>query len=338
MRTVTSIIVLTAFILGVSYIVKGVSTLSIGELSDKTYKLFRPVLEKAGVEEQVGVVAGIFTRRFGDISTDKTDKGSNNTNDTTKNDLSSTKDQESANGVSSKSSQNSGNVKKVSIMSDSHNYNGLLNQALIKTKDMGIDTVFYLGDFTDWGDTGSLQNSKEVMDSSGLTYYALPGDHDLAQSVGTSNFIRVFGKTYQEVEYGGYSFVLLDNSANFTTLSEEQMDWFKITVSDADFVLVHQALFSKDNDRIMGIVDGDTVTKVKAQADEILTLIRNSDVKAIISGDRHQFSNVRDPVKESLSHIVIGALSEGRNMQTPRFAVLEIDESGSFEVKEIVLE
>ena len=130
----------------------------------------------------------------------------------------------------------------------------------------------------------------------------------------------------------------MDNSANYTVIPEEEMNWFTTEVSDADFVLVHTTMYATDNDRIMGVVEGEVVSKVKEQADEILTLVRGSNVKAIISGDRHLFSEIEDPVRKSLKHIVLGALTESRNVQTPRFAVLELGAGGGFEVKEVVLE
>ncbi len=150
LRTSASIIVLTAFTLGISYLVKGVSTLSFGMVSDQTYKLARPALEKFGIEEQVGEVAGKFSERFGlpSIETAETSETAKKTSNTTKKDTVSTLEVKSAKTEKTTSDAQT-NTIKIALMTDSHDYNGLLNQALIESKTMGINTVLYLGDFTD---------------------------------------------------------------------------------------------------------------------------------------------------------------------------------------------
>ena len=321
-QTIFSVIILTAFVLGISYFVKGVSTFTY----EKALKLADPVLTKAGIDkEMVGRVAGIFTSRDLSISVDKNSTNVNESTPTNK-----TKEQPN-NDVQTI-------AFSVALLADSHNYNGLLDQAIKKVQAQNISTVFYLGDFTDWGDVGSLQNAKEVLDKSDITYYALPGDHDLAQSVGVSNFSKVFGKNYQTVKLNGYTFVLLDDSANYTVIPADEMAWFKEQVTTADFVLLHQALYYPTNDRVMGFVNGEEVKMVKAQADEILKLIRDSNVKAVITADRHQSSENDDPVKKDLKHIVVGAITETRNTEKPNFDILNITKDGGFEVSEVVLE
>jgi predicted phosphodiesterase len=321
---------LTAFVLGISYFVKGVSTFSY----EKALNLADPLLSKVGIDTQlVGKVAGIFTSRDFSISIDKSSQ--NNPETTPSEENSKPTDKEK----SSSGSESSNNLDlTVALMSDSHNYNGLLGQALLKAKDKNISNVFYLGDLTDWGDVGSLENAKEVLDKSSMTYYVLPGDHDIAQSIGIANFTKVFGKNYQSVTLNGFTFLMLDNSANYAVIPVAEMEWFKGQVALADFVILHQALYYPTNDRVMGIVNGEEVKMVKAQAEEILKLIRDSKVKAVISADRHQFSENDDPDKKELKHISIGAITETRNTQKPEFDTFSIMKDGSFEVQEVVLE
>lgn len=319
-QTVLSVVILTAFVLGISYFVKGVSTFSY----EKALRLADPVLAKAGIDpEIVGKVAGIFTSRDLTISIDK----------------GSEKDPKTPGSSADVTPEINPVVLSVALMADSHNYNGLLDQAIKKAQERGISTMFYLGDFTDTGEVNFLQDAKDILDKSGITYYALPGDHDLYAAVGVGNFSKVFGENYQSVKLGDYTFVLLDNSANYTVIPAEEMTWFKEQIATADFVLLHQALYYPTNDRVMGIdINGGEVKTVKAQADEVLGLIRNSNVKAVITADRHQSSENDDPVKKELKHIVIGAISETRNIQKPSFTVLNIMKDGVSGVSEVVLE
>jgi predicted phosphodiesterase len=241
---------------------------------------------------------------------------------------------------------------RIAFIADSHNFNGVMANALSQAKENGVSQVFHLGDMTDWGDVTSLQNAKSVLDSSELAYYTLPGDHDLAESAslglqGARNFTRVFGKNYRSVTVDDYKFVLLDNSANYTVVDSAQMDWFREEVKDADFVLLPQPVYiSADNifhrTRVMGIVDGELVTKVNEQAQEILGIIRESNVRAVFFADHHMSSTAKDPVNEDLAHYGVGAVvsnSEGlRSLQKSRFSILTVYNFGDFEVSEVVLE
>jgi hypothetical protein len=79
----------------------------------------------------------------------------------------------------------------------------------------------------------------------------------------------------------------------------------------------------------MGVLDGKTDESVRAQALELLKMIRDSKVKAIISGDLHMSSQNRDPEEPRLMHVVIGAITSERNLQTPRFALFKHLKNGT---------
>ena len=175
------------------------------------------------------------------------------------------------------------------------------------------------------------------MDDSGLTYYALPGDRDLYDTVGQQAFLDVFGVNYHSVGIGGKKFVLLDNSANFTIVLGNLIDWFVREVADADFVLLSQPLYHPSNDKVMGVVDGEEDAAVRKQALELLDVIRASPVVAVVAGDHHMSSTSPDPVDTQLTHYVVGAITRERNLQPPRFGVLTIFTDGDYEVKDVVL-
>lgn len=211
-----------------------------------------------------------------------------------------------------------------------------LSTALDRMEDLGLETAFFLGDLTKFGDVGALQKGREVFDSSSVEVIVLPGDHDLAASVaggdtsGRASFREVFGPPNKVLEKYGYTFLLFDNSPNFTKMSEDDMKWFQENVDSADFVLLSQPLYHPTNTRVMGIFEGEKVSTVRQQALELLDAIRKSNVRAVIAADQHAFSTHKDPEDEELRHIVTGALVSNeaglRNTQAPRFMVLGLRE------------
>ncbi len=319
LRSLLSITILTALVLGIAYSVKQLSTLS----PQKLVRVSTPLLDKLGVDsdkvQKLGEVAGVLI-----------EKTSENTPETTED------------------AKDAKVVFTAAIMSDAENDTESFAQALKQAKEKKVEAVFYLGDFTNWGDEKSLQTMKDILDDSDLIYYAIPGDHDLAASVkdgdqsGLLYFKKVFGNNFHSIMINSKKFVMLDNSANFTTISVDLMDWFKTETDLADFVMLSQPLYHPIIKLVMGTANGEEVPNVKAQADDLLQAIRQSDTKAIIAADQHTFSKNTDPEKPTLQHIVTGALvkndGELRNPQTPRFTLLEIYDNDTFKVKEIVLD
>jgi len=302
LRPIFTVAILTAFVLGISFLVKTVATSD----SDDLLSALNPLLTRLHVDDKkLEAVAGMFVSRATQISV-----------------------------VDEKRGQI---AFSIALLADSHGFYDNLGKAVEMVKSEHVSYTFFLGDYTDLGVLEDLQQAKSIMDRGGLDYLSLPGDHDLWKSVGPQNFIDVFGKNYFSKMINGIKFVGLDNSANYTVISDEQMSWFKNELTDADFVLLSQPLFHPSVDRVMGIVNGQENQNVRFQAKEILKLIRESKVKAIIAGDQHLSSQNIDPEEPSLTHIVIGALTGERNLQTPRFAVFRALKSGDYAIEDVLL-
>ena len=312
LRPIISIIVLTALVLGIALFVKEISTMSY----KRVISITAPLLAKVGLSsDKAGEVAGEFIKRASDtdINTGNTIKG---TSDPLK---------------------NSEPVVTFAIFSDPHSDNLDLLKAISKTKNLSVDTIFHLGDHTDLGVVDKLEEAKKILDESSLKYYTIPGDHDLWQSVGVGNFTQVFGDNFHSITLKGVKFIMLDNSANYTVIDAKLTAWFTKEVKNADFVLLSQPLYHPTFNRVMGVVDDEDITKVKDQALEILNLIRQSKVKAIIAGDQHTSSISIDTQRPTLSHIVVGAITSERNLQSPRFSVLRVYADGNYKVEDIIL-
>ncbi len=225
------------------------------------------------------------------------------------------------------------------IVTDSHNFNDNLEKAVSKAKDKGARNLAFLGDYSDVGTVKELADGKKVMDASGLWYFSIPGDHDHDLGDGAlSHFNEVFGARYGVKVVDGVRLVWLDNSANYTLIDQAQMDWFTKTLSASSdgvptFVFLSNPLYNKDGFKLMGELNED----VKFQANQLLSILRNSSVKAIFAGDNHLSSRSADPIKSEIEHIVVGSLAKERNLQTPRFGMLYVFEDGSFKFEEVVL-
>lgn len=328
LRSIFLVVVLSSFVLSISFLVKFLATTSTDKYITFLYKTTSPVLAKLNIDEtKAGQVAGDFAKRISQTDVlDKTDISSRDTSDVST---------VSATVVSNETPI----VPKVSVLllADVHSDFPNLEKALEIAKSRNLTTAFFLGDYTELGVMDDLTKAKNIMDKSGIEYYSLPGDHDLWKSVGPANFLEVFSKDYFVTYLGGFKFVGLNNSANYTPIDAKVLAKFKTDVKDADFVLLSQPLYHPTFQKVMGVVNGEDQPEMKTQAADILTLIRNSSVKAIIAGDQHISSNNGDPVKAQLAHIVIGALTNDRNLQTPRFSILKVDKEGNYQVEEVVL-
>ena len=208
---------------------------------------------------------------------------------------------------------------------------------------MEIAKLVFLGDYTDYGDEMSLKKSKEVMDQAGVDYVSLPGDHDIAETRDESNFVKVFGKTYGVWGQDGFEFMYFDNSKNFTAINSKAIIWFKNNISGVDFLFLSQPLATSDMSRVMGIIDGIKDEVVYAQNKELLDLVRSSKVRVIMAGDLHSSSHFVDPIKPDLQHYSVGAVLKSQsleklNLQSPRFAVLEIFSDDSYSVDDVTLD
>ncbi len=200
---------------------------------------------------------------------------------------------------------------------------------------------------TRYGTVEEFKKVKEILDSSKVEFLAIPGDHDLAHSVdygdieGRKNFKEVFGDTSHIYEEEGHKFLLFDNSANFTKVGEEEMAWFRDHVKTSHFVFLSQPLYHPTNSRVMGVFEGDVVSTVHLQAEEMLELVRESEVRAIVAADHHFYSENKDPEREGLMHFALGALVSNkdsmRNLQSSRYALLKIYKNGDYSIEEVVL-
>ena len=336
-RFILSVVILSAFIIGIALVIKGIHNTDENKIVKAVYK----VLSLAHInvkEEQVGDVAGKFVERVSNtnISAVSTSRSSseNTPSDDSKSNL----------------------MLEVAVIADVHGDLASLNRSINIIKERNINKVIVIGDLTNYGEISSLNEVKTVLDESGLKYYVLPGDHDLAASVGVDNFVQVFGKNDYVVDMEGCKFLFLDNSANFTPLLPSTVTWFSTEVKNTDFVLLSQPLYTEGMNlpfkkMFMGSTTEDPSNelienqqRVKAQRDVLLNSIQNAPVLAVLSGDHHKSNTLSDNVSKVLKHHTLGSIAQELNglpqsiLQTPRFSILNVYEDKSFDVEDVLID
>lgn len=357
LRSIIAIIVLSAFVLGISYSIKQLSTLDINKIA----ALSGHLLGRFGVgDSQVGEVAGKFIDRISKAGGEIIDK----VEDVEERVSADSVEEEVGGTVTPVQEENL--LFAVAIFADSHitadpvDYKAnadYLKKAIDLSKARNVKSIFHVGDITNLGVVEDLRNAQDILDSSGKMVYVLPGDRDLWQSVGLDNFDRVFGDNFHSVSIKGYKFVLLDNSANYTKIDDNIMSWFKDEVNNADYVVASQPLYTQglsypfsmmymgstpeavQNEEMFNLQE-----EVRVQREELLSLIRESKVRAVIAGDHHRSSAVGDGEKDDLKHYVVGAVAtkamvlDQKLLQPSSFGLLKVYEDGSYKIENVLLE
>jgi predicted MPP superfamily phosphohydrolase len=126
-----------------------------------------------------------------------------------------------------------------------------LKEALKKAAEREVDFVVILGDLTQNGSFEEYQILKDILESSGIKYFVVPGNHDVgeeAQKEGLNNYRHFFGNdTYREVvidkipgkEIKKVSLFFIDTAlwreGNKTLLGAEQWLWLKNRMKDVTY-------------------------------------------------------------------------------------------------------
>jgi hypothetical protein len=231
-------------------------------------------------------------------------------------------------------------LAKFSVLTDSHNDLNYLSKALEKVKEVESDFVIHLGDWTQVGTQKELEESKEIIDKSGVVYQTVPGDHDLWASSGVANFEKIFGAPYGSFDERGVHVVLLNTSDTKLGLGEAQLNWLRKDLIGNEgkmiFAFMHLPLYHPTNNRTIW-EKGGMNSEVKKEVDLVLELFSKYKVKGVFAGDHHFSSNFTEPVS-GVKMYIVGAVTSSRNLQVPRFNLVTVYKGGDYKVEEIVIE
>lgn len=251
----------------------------------------------------------------------------------------------------SQPAKKSGNVVlKFALVADPHKDIDMLKAALSQAKQEDAKFVIGLGDFSDVGTIDELEAAKSVFDDSKLPYYVIPGDHDLwdSRDKGKSpvfNFSQVFGTPYRAFSDSGIRFLLIYNSDNYNGVDSSEFSWIedelnkKTDDQKSIYVFLHEPLVHPSSDQVMGSARKSDPpvsanSKIQNQAKELLDLFNKAKVGGIFAGDIHAFTTYTD-MTTSINMATVGASTNERNTQAPRFAIVDVYDDGGYNISDI---
>ncbi|MBI4037797.1 metallophosphoesterase family protein [Candidatus Curtissbacteria bacterium] len=227
---------------------------------------------------------------------------------------------------------------RFALVADSHSDNELLRRALEQAKGKGINFVVGLGDYTTIGTDEELLAAKLKFRNSKLEYYTIPGDHDLWDSRDKGedplqNYLDAFGDPNRVIERNGVKIILVDNSDNYKRITPGS--WSMATESlqkpaKLTFVMTHRTPFHPDSSHVMGELNA----QVARQAKELLKLMTKAKVDGFFAGDLHFFGQYKSE-DGKLKMTTVGAVTDDKNFQGPRFASVTVYDDYTWEVEDI---
>ena len=229
-------------------------------------------------------------------------------------------------------------VLRFAVLSDSGGENDLLKKTLTQAEGKGINFVIGLGDWSSVGTQEQLSVAKQVFDDSKLEYYVTAGDHDLWASRNRgenalSNFNQVFGSAQRLIEKNGIQIVILDNSDIYKGIPSGSWELlFESLKKDVKlrFVMAHKTPFHPDSAHIMG----QDAQNVKAQAENLLSILEEGQISGFFSGDMHFFAQFKTP-KQAVKITTIGAVASQKNFQGPRFGIVTVYDDYSWKAEDV---
>lgn len=233
---------------------------------------------------------------------------------------------------------------KIAVLSDTHSDSEETAKAIVKAKELGAQQIIVTGDLTQVGSIDELMAQKRLFDEANVPYKVIPGDHDLYNSAGTDNFKQVFGSTYQSYISNGVKFLLLDGSDANQGLGDEQIKWIRNELSKRNskitFVFMHLPPYHNSSTRTIyqkATTDGEVNQKAKEETKALFKAMKDYGAKDVFSGDHHLSNRYQEP-DYSINVNVVGAVTRERNLQTPRFNMIEIYEDDSYGIYDIEID
>lgn len=233
---------------------------------------------------------------------------------------------------------------KFAVMSDTHSDTEETAKAIVKAKSLGVQMVVVIGDLTQVGSIDELAVQKKLFDDSGVDYHVIPGDHDLYNSAGPGNFKQMFGYTNESFVKDGIHFLTLDASDSSRGLGEAQTKWamdeLKNKTAPVSFVFMHLPPYHASSPRTLyqkGLKGDEINQTAKEEVNNLLMAMAQDNAFQVFSGDHHLSNRYQEPNSKVYINI-IGATTRDRNLQTPRFSLVEVFDDNTFAITDIEID
>jgi len=234
-----------------------------------------------------------------------------------------------------------------SIVTDVHNNTNGLSRAIKEINNSEVKFVIGLGDYTNIGTEEEFTPIKSSLRSLKKPYYLLPGDHDLWNGRDKREepeyfFHKSFPKVPTNFINNGTQFLFLDNADLYTGVPENELNNFiediEKTTEPLILIFSHRAIYHPLTNHRMGYINEEKNEEVSNQANQIINTIKNKKNSKItlFSGDLHAFSKYSLP-SDSYEAYSIGALTETKNFQNPRYGIVRISTDNNITVEDVPL-
>jgi len=228
-------------------------------------------------------------------------------------------------------------IAKFAVMGDIHEDYINFEKALLKAKENGAEFIIIDGDLTTVGEQKQLQKIKDYLDKNGLSYYVIPGNHDiwLGRKVKDDIFSDIFGSSYQSFKIEGVKLILIDNGDTINGLNRfdgrDQEVWLKRELEEC--LQIYCVVFSHIpfEHPTSTYIMGDDSDKVASQAARLKETFKADNVNTFYAGHLH-FSSEYEI--EGRKTTIVGAVASERNFQSPKFMEISItNKAGVISVK-----
>jgi len=96
-----------------------------------------------------------------------------------------------------------------------------------------VDFLIVAGDLTGSGTSTEFQTFISKMQASGVTYYCVPGNHDVATSAAESTYARFQGKPFYSFDHLNTHFVMIDDSTPSQGFYPAEREWARADMAAA---------------------------------------------------------------------------------------------------------
>jgi Icc-related predicted phosphoesterase len=112
---------------------------------------------------------------------------------------------------------------KFIVCGDPQNNYEVFDRVLAAAKN--VDFLLIAGDLTGSGTSTEFQSFLNVIRASGVKYFCVPGNHDVATSPVNVNYQTYIGAPHQSFDYGNSHFLLIDNSTPSLGFYPAEQQW-----------------------------------------------------------------------------------------------------------------
>lgn len=251
---------------------------------------------------------------------------------------------------------------RVAFISDTHENYDLFPSLKNSLSEVKPSLLIHTGDLTNFGTFNTLSIAQNQLNLLGFDYFALPGDHDIAETSSDYNFNKLF-RYPLAFKHSDFNFLIIPNFYNFTPMNSELLNTILNEIPNSEIIVSPQPIYVDPNnlfaDKFMGsqlAFENLSPSQIqnlkvyKSQRDMILEKIRTTKHNiVVVSGDHHRSSLFKDPINSLVTYHIVGSLSKyiyfgnskilQSSLQSTRYSLLELgqkNENGfEFNIKEI---